>query len=68
MNQQIKQFIQKSGLIMHRTKDIYNWEYAVEDFAELIVRECASIADEFADENLQTRPSDQMKHYFGVKE
>jgi hypothetical protein len=67
MNQQIKQFIQKSGLIMHRTKDIYNWEYAVEEFVKLIVQECANIADEFADEQLQTRPSDQMKHCFGVK-
>jgi hypothetical protein len=68
MNQQIKQCIQNSGLIMHRTKDIYNWEYAVEEFVKLIVQECANIADEFADEHLQTRPSDRMKHYFGVEE
>ena len=36
-------------------------------FAELIIEECAAIADEFADEQLVNKPSDRMKRLFGVK-
>lgn len=36
-------------------------------FAELIVRECADIADEYRDEHLRTLPSDRIKKHFGVE-
>ena len=37
-------------------------------FAELIVRECAMIADMYADELLSTKPSEHIKRHFGVEE
>lgn len=40
----------------------------VEKFAELIVRECSIIADEFADEHLRVLPSTRIKQHFGVVE
>ena len=37
-------------------------------FAELIVRECSIIADEFADEHLRVLPSTRIKQHFGVND
>jgi hypothetical protein len=67
MNEKISQLTKKSGLILYRTKDIYNWEYAVEDFAALVVKECVKIVDNndnlngFVVRNL-------IKKHFGVEE
>jgi len=36
-------------------------------YTELIVQECGSIADEFCDEHLRTKPSDRLKEHFGVE-
>lgn len=41
-------------------------EEDVEEFAKLIVRECAKIADRYADENLRLLPSEEMKKTFGL--
>jgi hypothetical protein len=69
MNQQIKQLTQKSGLIMYRTKDIYNWEYAVEDFAKLIIKECCVIIeDEVNDRESAGTYVDRIKKHFEVEE
>jgi hypothetical protein len=69
MNQQIKQLTQKSGLIMYRTKDIYNWEYAVEDFAKLIIKECCVIIeDEVNDRESAGIYVDRIKKHFEVEE
>jgi hypothetical protein len=40
MNEQIKELVHKSGLAQYRTKDIYNWEFVVTDFAEQLIKEC----------------------------
>jgi hypothetical protein len=65
MNERIRQLAEQAGLITPQD-DRENWhEYIndVEKFAELIVRECAEIADKgWAD------PGHQIKQHFGVKE
>lgn len=39
----------------------------IEKFAELLIKECGIIADEYKDEHLLTFPSEEMKRYFGVE-
>ena len=41
-------------------------EEDVEEFAKLIIQECAKIADRYADENLRLLPSEEMKKKFGL--
>jgi hypothetical protein len=69
MNEQIKQLTQKSGLIMYRTKDIYNWEYAVEDFSVLIIKECCAMIENTVN---YCEPAsiyvDKIKKHFGVEQ
>jgi len=50
------------------TKEYTFSSVGVEKFAELIVRECSIIADEFADEHLRVLPSTRIKQHFGVAE
>jgi hypothetical protein len=71
MNEKISQLTKKSGLILYRTKDIYNWEYAVEDFAALIVKECIDIlkpctisGQKFDNDHLLI----DLKKHFGIEE
>ena len=43
MNERIRELVRESHLDVYGLgKERYKWEYTVEKFAELIVRECAS--------------------------
>jgi len=45
MNERLREFVRESNLDVYGLgKERYKWEYTVEKFAELIVRECADIA------------------------
>ena len=47
MNERIRELIRESNLDMYGLgKERHRWEYTVEKFAELIVRECAQLADD----------------------
>ena len=47
MNEQIRKLVRESNLDIYGLgKERYRWEYTVEKFAELIVRECAAIIDD----------------------
>jgi hypothetical protein len=51
--------------------DIHGYTFEqMQEFAELIVKECATIADKWVDDtdNGQNYPSEMIKQYFGVKE
>jgi len=51
--------------------DIHGYTFEqMREFAELIVRECSTIADKWVDDtdNGQNYPSETIKQYFGVKE
>ena len=44
MNERIKELVRESNLDMYGLgKERHRWEYTVEKFAELIVRECARL-------------------------
>ena len=64
MNERIRELIRESNLDMYGLgKERHRWEYTVEKFAELIVRECAEIADKAE----PYKASDLIKQYFGVE-
>lgn len=45
MNERIREFVSESNLDIYGLgKDRYRWEYTVQKFAEMIVKECAQIA------------------------
>lgn len=50
--------------------DVQNLPETMERFAELIIKECATIADKWVDDtdNGQNYPSEIIKQHFGVKE
>jgi hypothetical protein len=44
MNERIKELVRESNLDVYGLgKEKYKWEYTVEKFAELIIRECAGV-------------------------
>jgi len=48
MNEKIKELARESNLDVYGLgKDRYKWESTVEKFAELIVRECVEVAQEY---------------------
>ena len=59
MNERIRELVRESNLDMYGLgKERHRWEYTVEKFAELIVRECASlVVDDYV-----------ILEHFGVKE
>ena len=64
MNERLRQFEKESKLEIYGLgRDRVKWEAALEKFAELIVLECASIADT-AEPFLA---SDLIKEHFGVE-
>ena len=79
MNEQIRKLVRESNLDIYGLgKERYRWEYTVEKFAELIVRECAAIIDDIPS-SPQGSWSDgyyegcrdsakQIKQHFGVEE
>jgi len=67
MNKRIGQLAEQAGLL-GPTSRVGNSHEATERFAELLILECATIADLYADELLRTNPSGHIKHHFGIKE
>ena len=74
MNERIRELVRESNLDMYGLgKERHRWEYTVEKFAELIVRECISIAQDraafdWAPPNDVNHIIDEIKEHFGVEE
>ena len=74
MNERIKELVRESNLDMYGLgKERHRWEYTVEKFAELIVLECISIAQDraafdWAPPNDVNHIIDEIKEHFGVEE
>ena len=67
MNERIRELVRESHLDVYGLgKERYKWEYTVEKFAELIVRECVGIADEY--DGVGSTIVSRIKEHFGVEE
>ena len=74
MNERIRELVRESNLDMYGLgKERHRWEYTVEKFAELIVRECIDIIAPYTvrmskpgEEYLH--PILEIKQHFGVEE
>ena len=71
MNEKIKELIEECTRVEHgvmqvrRNETVYHFDKV--KFAELIVRECISMADDFECDVNQRGLVDRMKQHFGVK-
>ena len=64
MNERIRELVRESNLDMYGLgKERHRWEYTVEKFAELIVRECMSELYIHGYDDART----QIKEHFGVE-
>ena len=79
MNERIRELVRESNLDVYGLgKERYRWEYTVEKFAELIVRECTTIINDipsapqgsWSDGYYEgcTDSAKQIKQHFGVEE
>jgi hypothetical protein len=69
MNERIRELVRDSHLDVYGLgKERHRWEYTVEKFAELIVRECCDIADQVERADMDSYVSKYIKAHFGVKE
>ena len=77
MNERIRELVRESHLDVYGLgKERYKWEYTVEKFAELIVRECVKVMYDNAIERkvgleIDKRPTyyaAAILEHFGVKE
>ena len=71
MNERIKELVRESNLDVYGLgKERYKWEYTVEKFAELIVRECANKVDNILREKKHGGGTmgDEIREHFGVEE
>ena len=74
MNERIRELIRESNLDMYGLgKERHRWEYTVEKFAELIVRECIDLAQDRANfpgfpPNDVNHIIDEIREHFGVAE
>ena len=74
MNERIRELVRESNLDMYGVgKERHRWEYTVEKFAELIVRECLDIAQDRAafdgfPPNDVNHIISEIKEHFGVEE
>jgi len=69
MNERIRELVRESNLDVYGLgKERYKWEYTVEKFAELIVRECADLVDDHDDSYPYVSFGDMIKKHFGVEE
>jgi hypothetical protein len=70
MNERIEKLAEQCGF--RSNPNIYdrNQSFDIEKFAELIVRECCSIADDWVNNynDGENYPSERIKEHFGVKE
>ena len=72
MNERIRELVRESNLDMYGLgKERHRWEYTVEKFAELIVRECSNIAEQY-DAPKMSGPgmiiAGRIESHFGVEE
>jgi len=68
MNERIRELARESHIDVYALgRDHAKWEAVLEKFAQLIVRECAKIAD-IADENKCEWIGGNILTHFGVKE
>ena len=73
MNERIREFIRESHLDVYGLgKERYRWEYTVEKFAELIVKECLDIVNRKEYSYHEADPlwetAQLIKQHFGVEE
>ena len=69
MNERIRELVRESNLDMYGLgKERHRWEYTVEKFAELIVRECAGVVEKNLFESIGWNTSKKVKQHFGVEE
>ena len=73
MNERIRELVRESNLDMYGLgKERHRWEYTVEKFAELIVRECAKVCRD--QPNVYALKADRdncaiaIEEHFGVEE
>ena len=80
MNERIREHAEQAGYYLYdltethecktvETDSTDEW-ITLEKFAELIIRECSTIADKWVDDtdNGQNYPSEMIQQHFGVKE
>ena len=71
MNERIRELAEQAGwcIVDDDEQSTYFGKFA-ERFAELIVRECSRIADDWVnnEDTGKNYPSDKIKQHFGVKE
>ena len=70
MNERIRELVRESNLDMYGLgKERHRWEYTVEKFAELIVRECekVSLKSSHRDDDMGAIIARQIKQHFGVE-
>ena len=70
MNERIKELVRESNLDMYGLgKERHRWEYTVEKFAELIVRECVGICNDTNDASYLNGviAGRKIKQHFGVE-
>jgi len=67
MNEQIRKLAHEAGLPTYNPEGIPT---KLEKFAELIVRECAQVADQWVndEDNGHNLVSDRLRQHFGVEE
>ena len=76
MNERIRELVRESNLDVYGLgKERYRWEYTVEKFTELIVRECVGVVEggHFLHDQAPTalfakECSGEIKKHFGVEE
>ena len=82
MNERIRELVRESNLDMYGLgKERHRWEYTVEKFAELIVRECIQVSEPVLDEPYEDMTEfgkglvegqdvaiEKIKQHFGVEE
>ena len=79
MNERIRELVRESNLDVYGLgKERYRWEYTVEKFAELIVRECTKVVENLSpgyddyrnqiEDAFRRDCVEQMKQHFGVEE
>ena len=70
MNERIRELVRESNLDMYGLgKERHRWEYTVEKFAELIVRECVGICNDTNDASYLNGviAGRKIKQHFGVE-
>ena len=70
MNERIKELVRESHLDVYGLgKERYKWEYTVEKFAELIVRECMNVVDPGQNQVIARFQARQwLAEHFGVEQ